>query len=72
MPLPDQAFHPGYERRFFIRCIMPGCGGELACPADTEGWGWLNTEPVKQWRAEHVAHGNERTVGPEIRYVEKE
>jgi hypothetical protein len=57
------------RRLFVMRCIMPDCNAELPCPEGTDEWGWLRSEPVQKFKAEHVAHGSDRTVGAEVRDV---
>lgn len=68
LPIGDER----YERRIVVRCIMPHCGAELMCPRETDPWAWADTDAVKQFKAEHAAHGSERTVGIMAKYVEKE
>lgn len=58
------------ERKVSIKCLM--CGDVLVCPPGSEEWSWLGSAAVADFKTAHYAHGNERTVGAEIQFVEKE
>jgi len=58
------------ERKMDVSCHV--CGAVLTCPDDQDFWVWSVSAPVVEFRADHLAHGNYRTVGAQIKTVERE
>ncbi|MGE0751866.1 MAG: hypothetical protein AB7F39_06605 [Variibacter sp.] len=67
-----EAIDDRLTRRVTLRCVMPGCNAELLCPDPDDPWTWLQSEEARAFKAKHVAHGSEKTVGPVIEHVEKQ
>jgi hypothetical protein len=56
-------------RVMVVCCLL--CKTELVCPAGEDEWGWSRSDPVKTFKADHLAHGAPNTVGAHFVYVDK-
>jgi hypothetical protein len=56
-------------RRFRARCLA--CQAELICPDADDPWGWMNSDQVASFIADHRTRcGNPHVVGVEVDEVE--
>lgn len=58
------------ERRFTANCLA--CGGQILCPSEEEIWWWRDSEQVKAFFTEHLAHASPGMVGLEVAFVKKQ
>lgn len=53
------------ERILMLRCR---CGTVISCPQDQDDWGWLRSDQVLQFKADHADH----PVAAYLEFIEKD